>query len=170
MNLAALPSADHILTEVETKLGFVPTLFKEMSVSPAALLVYLSTNETLSHGSLSPREQQAVQLTVSSVNGCPYCQAVHEWIGRKVGIPAADLETIREGGEPADEGLATVVRATRQLLEKKGWLETSTLRALVQQGISRARLYEIIALVGLKTISNYINHIAHTPIDEQFAE
>jgi AhpD family alkylhydroperoxidase len=49
-----------------------------------------------------------VQLTASSVNGCPYCQAVHEWIGRKAGIPAADLEAIRERivRTPIDEQFA----------------------------------------------------------------
>jgi len=38
------------------------------------------------------------------------------------------------------------------------------------RGVSRFQLYEVVALVGLKTISNYINHIAHTTIDREFGE
>lgn len=161
-------TADEILTQVKEKLGFVPNLFREMSISPSALLVYLDGQEALAAGFLSPRERQAVQLTVSAVNRCHYCQAAHEWLGGKVGISAEEREAIREGYVPADEKLATVVLATRQVLEKKGWLDVPALRALEQRGITRARLYEIIAYIGLKTISNYVNHIAHTPIDEQF--
>lgn len=168
--LATPSTVQHILANVRKKLGFVPNLFQEMSKSPATLQVYLGGQEALLTGSLTPQEQQAVQLTVSAFNGCHYCQAAHEWIGGKLGIKAEDLEAIREGGVPADSGLATVVRATRLILESKGWLDVATVRALGQEGISRARLYEIVAFIGLKTISNYINHIAHTPIDDQFSE
>jgi len=38
------------------------------------------------------------------------------------------------------------------------------------RGVSRFQLYEVVAFVGLKTISNYINHIAHTTIDREVAE
>jgi uncharacterized peroxidase-related enzyme len=168
MSLAALPSAYHILAEVENKLGFVPNLFKEMSVSPATLIAYLSTSETLSHGSLSPREQQAVQLTVSSVNGCHYCQAVHCTLGAKVGMKDEHLKEIRDDELPATDGLGAVVQAARLLMDKKGWLDADDLRSLEAQGITKAILYEIIAFIGLKTIANYIHHIVHTPVDKQF--
>lgn len=168
MSLAAVPSADHILTEVETKFGFVPNLFKEMSVSPAALLVYLSASETLAQGSLTPREQQAVQLTVSSVNGCHYCQAVHSTLGAKAGMKDEELRAIRDDKVTATDPLNAVVHATRLLMDKKGWLDANDLRSLASQGITKARLYEIIAFIGLKTFSNYIDHIVHTAVDGQF--
>lgn len=53
-------------------------------------------------------------------------------------------------------------------MEKRGWLTPEELRQAEAKGISRNRLYEIIAYIGLKTMTNYINHIAHTPIDAQF--
>ncbi len=168
MSVAAVPSVDHILTEVKTKFGFVPNLLKEMSVSPAALLVYLSTSETLSHGSLSPREQQAVQLAVSSVNYCHYCQAVHYTLGATAGMKDAELRAILNGKVNTTDPLNAVVQATRLLMDKKGWLDANDLRSLEAQGITKARLYEIIAFIGLKTMSNYIDHIVHTPVDEQF--
>lgn len=166
---ATVSSVDKTLGQVERALGFVPNLLKEMSASPATLKVYLSGQEALRGGALSASEQQAVQLAVSAANSCHYCQAVHEWLGRKVGLSLEDGTAIRKGGLPAAEWLAPVVRATRLLLEKKGWLTAGDLAALEQEGITKAKVYEIVAFIGLKTISNYINHIAHTPIDQEFA-
>ena len=39
---------------------------------------------------------------------------------------------------------------------------------LEQDGIDRPKVYEIVAWIGLKTLSNSVNHLAHTPIDEAF--
>ncbi len=157
-----------LLAQFEKQLGFVPNLFKEMKVSPATLLVYIKGMEALSQGELTPRQQQAVALTVSTANGCHYCQAAHGWLGGKVGISVKDLEAIRQGLVPETEEVGKVVRASRVVLEKKGWLESADLKELEQQGLNRAQLYEIVALIGLKTISNYVNHMAHTPVDAQF--
>ncbi len=157
------------LDQVQKKFGFVPNLLREMSVSPAVLQAYLSGQEALAKGALSPKEQQAVQLTVATTNGCGYCQAAHGWIGRQVGLPPDDVQRIRSGDLPQDKDVAGVVQATRLVLERKGWLQEDGIRAVEQWGVTRAKLYDIVAYIGLKTISNYINHIAGTPIDEQFA-
>ena len=87
-----------------------------------------------------------------------------------MGLSYEDIQAIRSGVSLETEPqLANLVRATKLILEKRGWLDPEELTRLEQQGINRAKLYEIIALSGLKTISNYINHIAQTPIDEQFS-
>ena len=64
--------------------------------------------------------------------------------------------------------MAPIVVTTRLILQKRGWLTAEELRNAEGNGISKTRLYEIIAYIGLKTITNYINHIAHTPVDSQF--
>ena len=80
------------------------------------------------------------------------------------------MSAIFSGDEPAEERVRNVVNATRLVLDRRGWLDASDLGGLDEQGISRAQLYEIIGYVGAKTISNYINHIAHTEVDAQFSE
>jgi len=75
---------------------------------------------------------------------------------------------VEKGSLPEDRRLRSVVSATWQVLDTRGWLGPSDLGNLEAEGIDRAQLYEIVALVGLKTISNYVNHIAHTPVDPQF--
>ena len=154
---------------VQGLLGFVPNLYKELSKAPVVLGVYHKGQESLSKGSLTAKEQQVVQLTVAVYNDCLYCKAAHQWLGQKVGLSQDEMQKIRSGlSQETDSQVATLVRATKLIMENRGWLDPEELTRLEQQGISRAKLYEIIAFIGLKTISNYINHIAETPIDEQF--
>ncbi len=164
-----VPSVDKALGQIERTLGFVPNLFREMGASPATLQAYLATQDALGRGSLTEAERQAVQLAVSAFNACLYCQAAHQSLGRRSGISQDDLDAVRAGGLPAAEGPASVVRATRLVLEKKGWLAASDLNALERQGVTRTKLYEIVVLIGLKTVSNYIHHMSNVPIDQEFA-
>ena len=157
-----------ILQSIERKLGFIPNLIRELVISPAVAEVYLNGTETMAHASLTAEEQQVASLVVAAHNSCHYCTAAHQALGRKVGVAQGDLEAITRGRLPRDERLHAVVRATRLVLEWRGWLSEKDQQSLAEQGVDRQRLYEIIALIGLKTISTYINHIAHTEIDEEF--
>ena len=37
------------------------------------------------------------------------------------------------------------------------------------EGYSRRQVIEVIAFISHKTLSNYLNHLAETPLDEAFA-
>jgi len=165
---AAQSQREEIFAGVKKAYGWVPNLIKEMSASLPTVQVYLNGQEALARGSLTPREQQAVQLAVAAFNGCHYCQAAHGWIAGKVHISPEDVKAIREGQIPSGPDVAPIVETTRLILQKRGWLTAEELRNVEGKGISKTRLYEIIAYIGLKTITNYINHIAHTPVDAQF--
>lgn len=160
--------AEEILATVENKYGFRPNLMKEMVVAPAAARAYLAGQDAMSDASMSPVQAQAVQLAVAAYNDCGYCGAVHSKVGRDTGISEADVAAIADGGLPEDPGLRPVVRATRRVMEARGWLDDDDLEALAVAGVDRRKLYEIVAFVALKTLSNYVNHIAGTEVDPQF--
>lgn len=160
--------AEQILTQVEQAYGFRPNLIEELVTSPAAAQVYLGGQEAMQEASLSEAEQNAVMLAVSTRNECHYCTAAHAAIGRQVGLDEEQVEAILEQEEVEDERLAAVVDATDRIVSKDGWLKEDDLAELARRGIDRAQVYEIVALVGLKTVSNYVNHIAGTEIDPQF--
>jgi AhpD family alkylhydroperoxidase len=159
---------DTIFEEVKKKFGFVPNLIREMSRNPAVARVYLEGQAAIAGGVLSPREQQVIQLAVSVYNECHYCRAAHRLGSRMAGVAPGDIEAIQKGALPEDARLRSLVSGTWQVLDVRGSLTPPDLRALEAEGIDRAQLYEIVAIIGLKTVSNYINHIAHTPIDEAF--
>ena len=162
-------AAEEVLQAVEEQFGFRPNLIEEMVRSPAAARVYLGGQGAMEDASLTGSEQQAVQLAVAAFNHCHYCTAAHAGLARQTGVDDDDVEAIREGGLPEDERIRTLVKATRLVLEKHGWLDAGDLEELEAAGVDRGQLYEIVALVGLKTISNYVNHIAGTEVDPEFS-
>lgn len=155
-----------IFESVRKNFGFVPNLIREMSVSPAVARVYLGGQEAMAGASLSARDQQVVQLAVSVYNECAYCRAAHRRGAKAGGIAAADIAAIERGDRAEEPRVAALVSATWEILDLRGWLKAPDLERLRSEGLDRAQVYEIVALIGLKTISNWVNHIAHTEIDE----
>jgi AhpD family alkylhydroperoxidase len=161
---------EEIFKAVSKKFGFIPNLFRTLSISPAVAEVYLRANEAMEGASIPPAEAHAVNLAISAKNGCKYCLAAHTALGRMHGLSSEDMKLIKAGELPSDPALATVVRAVWLIMEKKGWLSEEDLAAFEKDGVDRARTYEIIALLGIKTLANYVNHIAKTKIDKEFTE
>jgi len=161
--------AEQILASVEEKYGFRPNLIEELVTAPAAAQVYLRGQDAMANSSLTPAQQQAVQLAVATRNECHYCDAAHATLAQQSGITAEDIEAIRDGELPNNGDLRGVVSATRRVLAERGWLDAADLEELSAGGVDRQALYEIVAFVALKTLSNYVNHIGDTEIDPQFA-
>ncbi len=175
MATTAAPQTDHaeqVHDKAKQALGFVPNLVTEITKeNPAVGDAYLTATGLVEDGGvLSPAEQQAVILAVSSYNDCHYCTKAHAAAGQQAGLDAATVETINEGGLPSNDRLKSLVRATRRILGKRGWLSDADESEFDDLGLGRAELYEIIALTGIKTISNYVNHVAGTEVDEAFQQ
>ena len=65
-------------------IGMVPNLYATMAYSENALPRYLAFQGAKT--SLSNKEKEAVNLVVSEVNGCKYCQSAHTVIGKMNGF------------------------------------------------------------------------------------
>ena len=164
--------AEQVHGKAKQALGFVPNLIKEMTrENPAVGDAYLTAQGLLEEGGvLSPAEQQAVILAISSYNDCHYCTKAHAVAGQQAGLDAETTEIINEGGLPEDDRLRALVRASRRILGKRGWLSDGDEAEFADLGLERPELYEIIAIAGIKTMSNYVNHIAGTEVDAPFQQ
>jgi len=155
---------------IKKKFGFVPNLLRELGeTAPAVLNVYLGGQEALVQSSLNARELNVAMLAISSVNGCDYCKAAHSTLLKGAGLGREDIDAVAEGENLSDKRLDSIARATRLIADMNGFLTPEDLAGLKKQGLGKTQIYEIIAVIGLKTISNYVNHINHTTIDPQFS-
>lgn len=169
MATATTDRAEDAREAAEQAFGFVPNLIDEMAAhNPAVAETYLTANGAIENGVLSPAEQQVVILAISTYNDCHYCTKAHAAAGAQAGLPDEAINTILEGGLPEDDRHRQLVRATRRIAGKRGWLNDGDLSEFDGVGLGRDVLYEVVALIGIKTISNYVNHIAHTEVDPAF--
>ena len=162
---------DRSLEMAKDYYGLVPEIIKVVNKeNPAVAQIYIAAMELMEDGELADDEREAAILAISRYNDCHYCARTHAALGYAAGLSREDIELINQGRLPMGERLKAVVQATRLILDKSGWLEEEDLDQLAERGITRMHLYEINALISLKTLSNYINHVAQTKIDEGIDE
>jgi len=164
------PEAAHeTFDKLEQKFGFVPNVTAVMAEAPPLLQGYVTLSGLFQQSSLSPVEQQVVILTVSYENSCSYCVSAHTLSAEKAQVPAEVIEALREGKPLPDEKLEALRSFTAKMLQKRGWVDEQDLRAFLDAGYTQANVLEVILGIGMKTLSNYTNHIAEPPLDKAFA-
>jgi uncharacterized peroxidase-related enzyme len=166
--LESAPEASRAsMAATEHKFGFTPNLIREMAEAPATVQGYLALGALLEQTSLSPAEQQLVLASVSLANSCEYCVAAHSAGLRQAGLPLAELAALRDGRALADPKLEALRAFTIALVEERGWVPPEALDGFRAAGYGNRQILEVILAVGMKTISNYVNHIAETPLDRE---
>jgi uncharacterized peroxidase-related enzyme len=159
-----------LLEQAQRNYGFVPNILGVMAHSPALLEAYMTMSQIFERTGFSAAEKQVVLLAVSTENGCDYCTTAHTAIGRMQGVDEAVLEAIARGDALPDERLDALFRFTRTMVAKRGHPSDDDLRAFREAGYSEGQVQDVIVGIGMKTLSNYNNHIAGTPVDEQFKD
>lgn len=157
-----------MLEKVKGKFGFIPNMLGAMAESPATLKGYLTLSGILEESAFTPAERQILLLTTARENGCEYCVAAHTIGAGKAGTPPSVIASIRDDKPIADKRLAALHDFCRKVVGLRGWASETDVKAFLDTGYTRAQLLEVILAVGLKTISNYMNHIASTPLDAAF--
>lgn len=157
-----------VLARAEKTFGMVPNIIATMAEAPTVAESYLDLHERFGASSFSPTEQQVVTLTASFENGCAYCMAAESAGSKMGGIDDAVIEALREGTPLPDERLEALRSFTRSVVEERGWVGEDAIDAFLASGFTKAQLFEVVLGVTKKTLSNYFNHIAATPVDEPF--
>lgn len=166
------PKVKAVLERAKAQVGFIPNMYAGMANSPGLLETYLDGYDRFRKDSgFTPAEQEIVFLTVSRGNGCDYCMAAHSVIADQMSrVPPSVTEAIREGRAIPDSKLAALSVFTDTLLANRGLPSRADVQAFLSAGYQERHVLEIILAIAVKTLSNYSNHLFHTPLDEVFAK
>ena len=158
-----------LLKAAEEQFGFLPNLLGELAESPATLKAYLKLNEIVGETTFSPKEQQLAILAASVENECHYCSAAHSTILKnQLNVDESIVEAVRNETDLPDPKLNALVRFVRETVRNRGFAEDHKVKQFLEAGYSKQHILEVNLIIALKTISNYTNHLAQTPVDEPF--
>lgn len=166
---SAPETAREVMAQARKKFGFVPNLLGVMAHAPSLLKAYLTLSSLFEGCSLSVVERQIVLLAASAENNCGYCVAAHTAIASMQKVPAGVVEAIRNRRPIADGKLEALRRFVEEMVVTRGWPSDAARRRFFDAGYSESQALEVVLGVGMKTLSNYANHLAETPLDPQFA-
>jgi uncharacterized peroxidase-related enzyme len=166
------PKAKSVLERAKAQLGFIPNMYSGMANSPGLLETYMDGYDRFRKDSgFTAAEQEVVFLTISRGNGCDYCMAAHSLIADQMStVPPPVTEAIREGRAIPDSKLAALSAFTDVLLNKRGLPSKADAQTFLGAGYQERHVLEIILAIAVKTLSNYSNHLFHTPLDERFTK
>jgi len=158
------PESQELLEPFNKRLGKIPNLYATIGYSPAALKGMLAFEENLNHSVFSAKEREGIYLVVSEVNSCDYCLAAHSILAGKRGYKPEEILNLRRG-LAADVKFQAALQLAKAIAENKGEVNNDVKEAFFNAGYDEAALIDLIALVTIRTFTNYVYVNTKIPID-----
>ncbi|MEL6275298.1 MAG: carboxymuconolactone decarboxylase family protein, partial [Bacteroidota bacterium] len=143
--------------------GFVPNLYATMAHSENALGNFLTASGAKS--SLNNKEKEVINLVVSQVNDCRYCQSAHTAIGKMNGFTDEQILEIRQGTASFDTKLDALAKFTYNASVNRGKPSQAVTDALLATGYTKENVVDIVLIISEITVTNYLHGITQIPID-----
>ena len=152
-----------IFDNLKKGLGTVPNLYAVMAHSDTALGNYLAFQNAKT--TFNNKEKQAINLIVSQVNECAYCQAAHTVLGKMNGFTEEQTIEIRKGSTAFDAKLNALVVLAKEVTIKKGFVDGASLENFFNAGYTKGQAVELVMLVAEKIAMNYLHAVTKVAID-----
>jgi alkylhydroperoxidase family enzyme len=150
--------------------GFVPNLHGVMAEVPGMLSTYKDLHNAFQATSFDAEELTVVWQTINVEHECHYCVPAHTGIAHMMKVDSAVIDALVNKTELPTKKLQTLHETTLALVRNRGHLSESELAAFIEVGYENRNLLEIVLGLTQKVMSNYVNHLAETPVDEPFQQ
>jgi len=168
LNISSAPiTSIPFLEDAQKAFGLIPNVEGVMAQAPSLLASYMNAWDQFSNTSLTPQEQQIVYQTTNFENNCEYCMPWHTILSESTGLSKQDVEALRQGCSLSSEKQDALRVFTRSLIRTQGSIEPNALSLFFAAGYNEQHALEVILGISIKTMSNYTNAIAQTPLDKE---
>jgi alkylhydroperoxidase family enzyme len=148
--------------------GMIPNLHAVMAEAPGLLEGYQKLHELFTNTSFDADEQTVVWQTINVEHGCAYCVPAHTAIAQHMGVSDGVNEALRDGTPLPSARLEALRTFTLSVVRNRGQVTEADVQAFLDAGFTPRQIQEVILGLSQKVMSNYLNHVAQTPIDEPF--
>ncbi len=132
-----------------------------MAEAPTTIEAYLALNDLVAKGSLSPAQQQVALLAASVENGCDFCITAHRAMGKLNKSNQQTLDALHSNTEIDDTSDRALVTYVRKVVKQRGYMSDEDIKTFLDAGFTKQQLMEVVLIVSIKTLSNYINHVTN---------
>lgn len=168
-NLETVPAESKELLENSKKAyGMIPGLHGVLAEAPGAFEAYQTLHNLFVNSSFNEEELTVVWQSINVYHECHYCVPAHTGIAHMMKVDAALTEALRNNEAMPTEKLQVLKDTTLEIVENRGHLSDAQKEKFFAVGYGNRQLLEIVLGLSQKTISNYTNHLAETPVDKGF--
>ena len=163
------PEASKPLLEQSQKaFGRLPGLHKVLAESPQAYEGYQVLHKLFTETDFDAEELTVVWQAINVENECHYCVPAHTGIAKMMKVSDEISDALRnETALPAPK-LEALRTFTVQMFRQRGNVSDDQMKAFFDAGYGHRAVLDVILGMAQKTISNYVNHVAQTPVDDVF--
>ncbi|WP_282112934.1 carboxymuconolactone decarboxylase family protein [Maribacter stanieri] len=168
-DIESAPEGSKALLENSQKsFGMIPGLHGVLAASPKILEAYQTLHQLFTETSFNNDELTVVWQAINVEHACHYCVPAHTGIAKMMKVDDAITEALRNETPLADSKLEALRTMTLTIVRNRGNVTQEDLDTFYAAGYGEQQVLEIILGLSQKVISNYTNHIAHTPVDAPF--
>jgi len=153
-----------ILDAVQKQLGVVPTMFRLIATSPAALQGFVANNGALAK-TLDVKTRERIALAVAQVNGCDYCLSAHSYLGLNLAKITPEEVALNRKGQSGDAKADAALRFATKIVKERGHVTGADIQAVREAGFSDSQIVEIVTVTAENVFTNLLNVVAETDID-----
>lgn len=163
------PEASKALLEDSAKsLGMIPGLHAVMAEAPAVLEGYQQLHRLVLETSFNNDEKTVLWQAINVEHACHYCVPAHTAIAKSMKVSDEVTDALRNETALPNAKLEALRSFVLTVVRKRGEVTQQELQAFYHAGYAQQQVLEVILGVSQKVMSNYINHIAATPVDKPF--
>jgi uncharacterized peroxidase-related enzyme len=111
------------------------------------------------------KTRERIALAVAQANGCDYCLSAHTYLGLNLAKIDSTEIALNRAGSSQDPKAAAAVQFAVKVVETRGKISPHDLAAVKAAGFSEAQVIEIVGVVAVNVLTNYVNNVAETDID-----
>ena len=152
-----------LIFSLKQSMGVVPNIYAFMTRSETALKRFLDFIDVPTV--FDSIQTIAIHLVASQANQTPYCLAYHTTFAEIAGLTDVQIESIRKGNVTWDEKLAVLVDFTCELVNNAGKMTPEMLDRFYEVGYTDAYLVDLVMLLGMNTMMDYLSNATWLPVD-----
>ncbi len=166
---SATGSNQAIFAALQKGLGMVPNMARVMANSPAVLQSWVQFNTAMGSAKLSAQIREQIALLTAQTNACNYCLSAHSALGKMAGLNQAQIDDARSL-ESKDPKTFAALKFAKSVLDRRGGVVESDLKAVRGAGFSDGEIAEIVASVALNVFTNFFNRAFDVDVDFPLVE
>lgn len=168
-DLTTAPEASKPLLEKSQKaFGRLPGLHKVLAESPQAYEGYQILHKLFTETDFNAEEITVVWQSINVEHSCHYCVPAHTGIAKVMKVDEAISTALRNETPLPTAKLEALRTFTVQMVRERGNVTKAQMQTFFDAGYGHRAVLDVILGLAQKTMSNYINHVAQTPVDEVF--
>ena len=136
--------------------------------SPETLSAYAALHQAFSASSFTNEEKTVVWQTINVENQCHFCVPAHTKMAKAMMVSDTVSDALRNETPLLSAKLEALRCFTLLMLRNRGNVTDAEIAAFLNAGYTHQNMLEVVLGLAQKTISNYVNHLARTPVDNQY--